>query len=89
MALEYQSTTVKRFIDAVKINSRIIEIIAESVGSNDRHHYPTDENISMKFLCSITAEKNTLSNMTQEWIWSEVMPPMRQYRTDLLSQDFF
>ena len=41
----------------------------------------------MNWVCSIKAEKNTLSNMTQEWIWSAFMPLMRRYHKYLLSQD--
>ena len=64
-----------------------IERIAAEVGSNDRHHHQNAENISMKWGCSVTAEKNTPNNTTQEWIRSVVMPLTRLYQTNLLSQD--
>ena len=86
IALEHQSATTKLFIDAVNITPRSIEIIDASVGSNDIHHSPSDENVSMKWGFSVTAENNTLNNTTQEWIRSAVMPLTRQYRTDILSQ---
>ena len=54
IALEHQITTVKRFIDSVKINPVTIEIISVAVGSNGRHHSPTAENIIMKWGCSVT-----------------------------------
>ena len=38
----------------------------------------------MKGVCRIAAANNTMSNMTQEWIRSEVIPLMMRYQTDLL-----
>ena len=66
ITLEHQSDTTKRFIDSVKINPGSIERIAAAVGSNDRHHSPTAEKISMKWGCSVTAANNTLNNTMQE-----------------------
>ena len=48
IALEHQSDTMKQFINVVNISPIGIEIIAAAVGSNDRHHSPTSEKISMK-----------------------------------------
>ena len=87
IALEHQITTAKKFIDVVNITPGIIERIAKAVGSNERHHSPTAENISMEWGCSVTAANNTLINMTQEWIQSTVITLTSRYRMDLLSQD--
>ena len=41
----------------------------------------------MKWGCSVTAAKNMLNKMTQEWIRSAVMPLTRRYHTNLPYQD--
>ena len=87
IALEHQSTTSKLFISAVKITPSIIEIIDAVYGSNDRHHSPTADNIFMKWGCRVTAAKNILNKIVQEWIRSAVMPLTNQYCMNLLSQD--
>ena len=80
---------MNQFVDSLKITHVSIERIVTAVVSNDRQHSPNAENISMKWICIVTAENNTLSSTTQECIRSVVMPLTRQYHTDLLSQELF
>ena len=87
IVLVHQSATTKRFVDAVNVTPGSIEIIAAAVGSNDRHHSPTAENIFIKWVCIVISAKNTLNNTTQEWVLFAVMPLTRRYRTDILYQD--
>ena len=83
IVFEHQSTTAKRFTNAVNITPVKIDRIAAVFGSNYRHHFSTAENISMKWGCSITSAKNMLINMMQDNIRSAVMPLTRQYRTEM------
>ena len=51
------------------------------------HHSPTADNISQQWVFIINASKNTILNMTQDWIRSVVMPLKKRYFTDLRSHN--
>ena len=61
--------------------------MVSEVGSNERQHAPTAHNISQKWWCSITAADNNISNTTQNYIRSSVMPLKKRYYTDLMYQN--